>query len=64
MRSEVKQCMATEDSHSSLESKDTQNCQANSEDLRTILNYHSKSSPLSQQLSNTEGAEVEMFPSA
>lgn len=48
MRSEVKQCMETEDSHSSLESKDAQNCQASSEDLRIIFKYNSKNTPLSQ----------------
>lgn len=37
MRSEVKQCMETEDSRSSLESKDAQNYQASSEDLRIIF---------------------------
>lgn len=62
MRGEVKQRIATEDSHSSLESKDAQNCQANTEDLRIIFKYHSKNSPLSQELNDREeGAEVEIF---
>lgn len=58
MRHKVQQCMATEHSHSLLESKDTQNCEASPEDERVIFKYHTKNSFLSQ-LRDEEGAEVE-----